>query len=239
MGSTAEKRRALAELAADRNREGRAGRIAKRSLAALLLLLLIALPVLWARGFFSTPPAVAEVRQLVEQQVAEYDRVARGEVSFASAPSVGDVFGRMRDVPEPYREQAQREMGRLWEARERAETGSYFNLSAKERQAELDRRIKAEEERRQRWQAERGQRGQDQAGGDRRPGGQNVAGRGDGQRGGGPRGGMSDEARMAWGKRRLDSTTPEERARRAEYRRAMEARRTQLGLPTDGGRRRG
>lgn len=243
MGSTAEKRRALAALAADRDREGRTGRIVKRSLAALLVLLLGSLPALWALGFFSTPPAVAEVQQIVDQQVAEYDRVARGEMSFASAPSPWAAFGRMRDVPEQYREQAEREMGRLWAARERAETGSYFSLPAKERQAELDRRIKAEDERRQRWLAERGDRGPRGAdgGGGRQEGGGRAQGGETGRTGGsggGQRGG-SEESRTAWAKRRIDRSTPEERAQRAEYRRAIEARRTQLGLPSGGGRRSG
>lgn len=250
MASTAQKRAALAELAADRHREGRAGRVMKRSLAALVLLLLGSLPVLWGLGFFSTPAAVAEVRQLVDQQVAAYDRVARGEASFTAAPSLGDVFGKMRDVPPPYREQAEREMGRLWNARERAETGSYFSLPPQQRQAELDRRIKAEEERRQRWQAERGPRGQDGAGGGRQDGGggrpEGGGGRpqgGDagrpGASGGGGARGWSEENRSAWIKRRIDRTSPEERAQRAEYRRALEARRTQLGLPPGGGRRSG
>lgn len=238
MSSTATKRQLLADIAADRHREHRAGRVVKRSLAALVVLLLGSLPVLWALGFFSTPPAVAEVRQLVDQQVAEYDRVARGEMSFASAPSPAALFGRMRDVPEQYREQAEREMGRLWQARERAETHSYFSLPPKERQAELDRRIKAEDERRQRWQAERGQRGQDAGGGRQDAGGGRARGGDAGRTGGGSRG-WTEENRSAWAKRRIDRTTPDERARRAEYRRAMEARRTQLGLPPGGGRRSG
>jgi len=239
MSSTANKRQLLAELAADRNREGRGGRVLKRSLAALVVLLLGSLPVLWALGFFSTPPAVAEVRQLVDEQVAAYDRVARGEASFASTPSLGDVFGKMRDVPPRYREQAEREMGRLWGARERAETHSYFSLPPKERQAELDRRIKAEDERRQRWQAERGQRGQDAGGGGRQDAGGGRARGGDAGRTGGGSRGWTEENRSAWAKRRIDRTTPDERAQRAEYRRAMEARRTQLGLPPGGGRRSG
>jgi uncharacterized membrane protein YgcG len=253
MASSADKRRAVAALAAERNRQGAGGRLLKRAAIALLLVFLITMPVLWAFGFFSTPKAVAEVKQLVDQQVAEYDRVARGEVPYGSAPSAGVFFEKMREVPREYREQVGQQMGRLWEARERAEMGSYFALPAEKRQAELDRRIKADEDRRKAWQAEREKRDQQRAaesqqanagGGRGGPGGPGGAGGGPGGGGppagggtpGGGRRGGTEESRNERSKRRLDSSTPEQRAQQAEYRRAMEERRKQLGLPT-GGRR--
>lgn len=250
MASTADKRRALAELAAERNREGAAGRLVRRAIAVLLLLLLLAFPTLWACGFFTAPQAVMEVRQLVDAQVAEFSRVARGEVPYGAAPASGAVYERMRELPRAYREQVGQDMGRLWEARERAETGSYFALPAAEREAELDRRIKAEEERRQRWQAEREQRERQRAAESRQAGvtagrgggGQPNAGggRGPGGGGGGPGGAANaDQARLERGKRRLDGTTPEERAQQAEYRRALEERRAKLGITSGGGRRGG
>ena len=55
------------------------------------------------------------------------------------------------------------------------------------------------------------------------------AGRG-GPPGGPPRGGSEDE-RNNWRKRMIDSTSPQQRAQFTEYRRAMDARRDQLGLP--------
>jgi len=252
MASTADKRRAVAALAAERNSQGAAARFAKRAAGALAVLALIAMPVLWLMGFFSSPKAVAEIEQAVNQQLAEYDRVARGEVPFASAPSSRSMFEKMRDVPPQYREQVGQQMGRLWEARERAESASYFALPPDKRQAELDRRIKADEERRKQWQAERERRDQERSAGGQQPGG--FAGRGGppggGPPGGGPPGGGrgpgggtpdgnrrgSEEARNERSKRRLDQSTPEQRAQRSEYRRAMEERRTQLGLPS-GGRR--
>lgn len=253
MASTADKRRAVAALAAERNKQGAVGRFAKRAGGAVALLALIAMPVLWLLGFFSSPRAVAEIEQAVDQQVAEYDRVARGEVPFASAPNARPMFDRMREVPPQYREQVGQQMGRLWEARERAETASYFALSPEKRQAELDRRIKADEERRKQWQAEREKRDQERAagsqaggfggrggqGGGPPPGGGGGRGPGGGPGGGGPPGGNrrgSEEARNDRSKRRLDQSTPEQRAQQSEYRRAMEERRTQLGLPS-GGRR--
>lgn len=252
MASTADKRRAVAALAAERNKQGAVGRFAKRAGGALALLALTAMPVLWLLGFFSSPKAVAEIEQAVDQQVAEYDRVARGEVPFASAPSARPMFDKMREVPPQYREQVGQQMGRLWEARERAETASYFALSPEKRQAELDRRIKADEERRKQWQAEREKRDQERAAGGQQsggfagrggpgggpPGGGPGRGQGGGPGGGGPGGNRrgSEEARNDRSKRRLDQSTPEQRAQQSEYRRAMEERRTQLGLPS-GGRR--
>jgi hypothetical protein len=249
MASTADKRRAVSALAAERNKQGAVGRFAKRAGGALALLAVIAMPVLWLLGFFSSPKAVAEIEQAVDQQVAEYERVARGEVPFASAPSSRAMFDKMRDVPPQYREQVGQQMGRLWEARERAETASYFALPPDKRQTELDRRIKADEERRKQWQAEREKRDQQRAAGGQQAGG--FGGRGGpgggpgggppgvGPGGGGPPGGNrrgSEEARNDRSKRRLDQSTPEQRAQQTEYRRAKEERRTQLGLPSDGRR---
>lgn len=256
MASSVDKRRAVAALAADRNKQGAAGRLVKRAAIGGLLLLLVGMPVLWACGVFSGPQAVAEIEQAVDQQVAEYERVARGEVPFASAPSARSMFEKMRDVPPQYREQVGQQMGRLWEARERAEMASYFALPPERRQAELDRRIKAEDDRRKAWQAEREKRNQERApngqqadngggrggrGGPGGPGGGGPGGGpggGGGPPGGGRRGGGTEEARNERSKRRIDQSSPEQRAQQAEYRRAMEERRTQLGLPS-GGRRGG
>jgi hypothetical protein len=55
---------------------------------------------------------------------------------------------------------------------------------------------------------------------------------------GGPPGGRSrsEEDRNAWRKNMIDRTTPEERARYTEYRRAMEKRREERGLQPGGPR---
>jgi hypothetical protein len=253
MASSADKRRAVAALAADRTKQAAGGRFLKRAAIALLLLFLLAMPTLWAFGFFSAPPAVAEIKQLVDHQVAEYNRVARGEVPYGT-PSSSAIFEKMRDMPREYREQIGPQMGRLWEARERAEMASYFAMPPEKRQAELDRRIKADEDRRKAWQAEREKRDQQRSasgqqaggGGGRGPGGGGggpgavggPGGGGGGPGGGSSRGGGTEEARNERSKRRIDQSSPEQRAQQTEYRRAMEERRTQLGLPT-GGRRGG
>ena len=241
----ANRRQAVAALAAERHGQGGSGRFWKRALVALLTLACLSLLVMWLMGFFSTPPAVAEVAQIVDQQIVEYDRAARGEVPFNSGAAFGTVMQKMRDVPREYREQ---QMGRLWEARERAEMGSYFALPPDKRTAELDRRIKADEDRRKAWQADRERRDQQRgdartasAGGDRGgPGGSASGGAGGGGGGpggaggrpaGGRRGGGTEESRNERSKRRIDRSTPEQRAQQSEYRRALEERRTQLGIP--------
>ena len=248
----ADRRQAVAALAAERRGQGGSGRFWKRALVALLALACLSLLVMWLLGFFSTPQAVAEMAQLVDQQIVEYDRVARGEVPFNSGAAFGTVMQKMRDVPREYREQ---QMGRLWEARERAEMGSYFALPPDKRQAELDRRIKVDEDRRKAWQADRERRDPRRGdartastGGDRGgPGGGTGAGAGGG--GGGPGGGGggpggggggppssrrssgTEQSRNERSKQRIDRSTPEQRAQQSEYRRALEERRTQLGIP--------
>jgi hypothetical protein len=111
---------------------------------------------------------------------------------------------------------------------------SYFNLPPERRQAELDRRIKAEEQRRQAREEERAKRES------QRPApaaGSQPAGGPGGERSGGGRGrSTTEEERNARSKRRIDRSSPQERAQRTEYRRAIDERRAQLGLPTRGGR---
>ena len=237
----ADRRQAVAALAAERRGQGGSGRFWKRALVALLALACLSLLVMWLLGSFSTPQAVAEMAQIVDQQIVEYDRAARGEVPFNSGAAFGIVMQKMRDVPREYREQ---QMGRLWEARERAEMGSYFALPPDKRQAELDRRIKVDEDRRKAWQADRERRDQQRGdtrtastGGDRGGpgGGAGGGGGGPGGGGGGPPSGRrssgTEQSRNERSKQRIDRSTPEQRAQQSEYRRALEERRTKLGIP--------
>ncbi len=156
------------------------------------------------------------------------------------------MFESMRDMPEGYRDQIRGEMGRLFEARERAEINSFFAMPPAQRMDELDRRIREEdaqrEARRQQW-AQRQSSGDQQSGRGGPPGGSGtVSGRG-GPLGGGPGGpgrrrgrSSTEEQRNEWRKRRLDNGSPQGRAQRDEYRRLMRERREQLGLPSGRGR---
>jgi hypothetical protein len=153
------RRQALADMARSRRAEGSTGRWVRRIAAGVIVLAVISWAILWLLGFFSTPKEVLAVRALVDGQVAELERVARNEVPLSyEGGSFGAMFETMRQVPEAYRDQARAEMGRLFAARERAEIDSFFAMPPAQRQAELDRRIQAEDARRRAWQAERASR---------------------------------------------------------------------------------
>lgn len=220
-------------------------RLALQALAALAVLALLVTGGLWAAGVFSDPAEVRALRSMVDEQVARYDQIAMGNGSFSgSSAGFGSMFESMRSMPEGYRDQIRGEMGRLFEARERAEINSFFRMSPDQRMAELDRRIREEdaqrEARRQQWAQQqssgdqpRGPRGD--AGGRGGPPGGGTAQGGGGDRGRGRGRPTSDEQREQWRKGRLDNTSPQGRAQRDEYRRLMRERREQLGL--SGGRR--
>jgi hypothetical protein len=232
------RREALAELVRARRGSGPTGAVVRRLAAGAGVLGLVALTVLWLLGFFSGPREVLAVRAAVDGQMVELERMARGEVPYGEASaSFAPVMQAMRDVPEQYREQARQEMGRLFEARERAEVSSYFAVPPAQRAAELDRRIKEEEARRARWQAERDRRMAERGDGGGAGRGQQVAGGGGApppQQGGA--GGQrrqrdrTEEGRNNRSKQRLDRSTADARARSTEYRRAKDQRRIQLGL---------
>jgi hypothetical protein len=242
--TTTARRRELAELARSRGSGGRSGGW-RTAAIVLLALAILGAGAAWALGAFSGPREVRELRSLVEQETQRLERVARGEVAFDDGSSgFSAVFEQARAVPEPYRRAVWQDMGRLFEARESAEVQSFFRMPAAERQAELDRRIKAEEQRRQARDAARAQGGdRGPRGGGTPPGGRpsaggptgavpatgtaGTAGGGGTQRGGR---GWTEEDRNRRYKASIDRSTPEQRAMRTEYRRLMQERRTQLGL---------
>jgi hypothetical protein len=250
--SAGEARRALSAMDRDSKRGGGSGstltKWLKRGAVTLLALCLVTLPVGWALGWFSTPAQVVEVRAVINQQIADLDKVATGQVPYNGGPDMGQVFGKMRDLPEGMRDQVRSDIGRLMQASERAQVNSFFNMPPAQREAELDRRIKAEDERRKQWMADRaknrgagGREGGRGEGGGRPQGGNAGAtaggggGGGGGGRGGPPGGGggpgrgFGEEDRNNRRKSMLDSSDPGRRARVTEYRRQMDERRQLLG----------
>jgi len=143
------------------------------------------------------------------------------------------------------RREAGRQGGNVFRNTMRTRINAYFSLPADQRQAELDRQIKQEELFRKAWESSRpagGRQGGPPGGVAANGGGGGQGGAGGGPGGGGPGGGGgpprggSEEDRNRWRKNMIDSTSPEQRARYVEYRRAMEARRDQLGQPQRGPR---
>lgn len=235
---SADRRRALADLVRERDGDRTSGGILGRTALGLFVAALLAFLLMWLFGLFSVPREVLEIRGLVDVQIAELRKVARNEVPLSyDAAGFNTLFDRVRDLPPDQRRQAGREVGRLFEAREQAEMDSYFNLPPERRQAELDRRIKADEERRTAREAERAKRESQRpaqaaspqtAGGSSGPGGP-PPGRSRGRS-------STEDERNARRKIGIDRSSPDQRARRTEYRRAIDERRTQLGLPSRGGR---
>ena len=214
----------------------------QKLLGSAALLSLVIWLLLWTTGAFAPPAAVAEIRTLVDQEVTRLNRVARNEIPYGERGlDLGDFFQKVRNLPDSQRAQVRQEMGRLFTARERAEVGSYFALPPDQRTSELDRRIRESEARRKQWTAERAARNQESQGGGQSnarspsPSGARSAGSSQGEgRQWGSRGPRTEEARNERRKERLDASSPVERAKRTEYRRAMSVRREQLGLSTAG-----
>lgn len=225
------RRQALADLARAREDRDSTGRRVRTAAIGLAIVSLLTVAILWLAGFFTTPREVLAMRALVDERVAELGRVARNEVPLSyETESFGAMFETMRGVPEAYRQQAREEIGRLFEAREKAEVDSFFGMPPERRQAELDRRIRAEEERQKTWQARRGDQGATAGNGRPPPGGPSGPSNGGGRSTGPGRGNASEEGRNMRAKARLDRSSAESRARRTEYRRLKDQRRIELGL---------
>jgi hypothetical protein len=248
--SAGEVRRALAATERSSKSGGDLSAWMKRGAVTSGVLLLLTLLTGWALGWFSTPRQVLEVRAAINEQIATLDKVGKGQSPYAGGPDMGKVRDSMRNLPEGMRDQVRRDFGRLMEAGETAQVNSFFLVPPGQRQAELDRRIKAEDDARKKRTADRskggnrgsprgtaGGPGDNQVAGNRGPGGGGPGGGGGGRGPGGggpPRGGFSEDDRNNRRKSMLDNSDPEQRGRRAEYRRQMDERRQQTGGGTGG-----
>lgn len=238
MATVTSRREALAEFARGRRGADGTGLTARRAGIALAVLVLLGGAIAWMLGAFGGPREVRQLRTLVDQEIRQLDQAVKSGVAFDSVPTnFGAIMEQARAVPEAQRGDAWREMGRLFEARETAEVQTFFRLPPADRDAELDRRIRAEEDRRKARDAARapsdrgGQRGGGGGGGGGSPRGAPTGG-GTATAGGPPggRGGSTEDQRNQRYKASIDRTTPEQRAMRMEYRRVMQERRAKLGL---------
>jgi hypothetical protein len=184
---------------------------------------ILAFLVAWLFGWirFTTDPRIAEIRALQTESRERF--TANGgpatlEEAKEAVASMAAVREKIEALPPHLRMQAMAGGGSFFRSAMQQRINAYFALPPEQRQAELDRQIKQEDLMRKAWESSQ-------------PAGAGGAGgAGGGPPGGPPRNGNEDE-RNNWRKRMIDSTSPEQRAQFTEYRRAMDARREQLGLP--------
>ena len=206
----------------------------------LVALALLALLGAWLAGWirFTTDPRVTEIIALQEQARERFGQ-GSGPANLADAAAMAtsmmEIRQKMEALPEHLRPQAEQAGRSMFQSAFRARLASYFALPPEQRQAEVDRQIDQEEMMRKAFEAGRTVAsafgGGAQAGGAAQAG--NSAQPAANPPPGGPGGSRSEEERNRWRKSMIDRTTPQERARYTEWRRAMDARREQRGLPSN------
>ena len=182
-----------------------------------------------AYRYYRPDPQLAKIRELGEQM-----RTAGREMPNEQRR---ELFRQMRQQTRSLTPDQQEQLRKEREDRRREEMKKFFQMSKEDQTAYLDRIIKQGEERRQQWQQNQqaNQQGNQQADNQRRQQ-QQQAGQGPPPRGQGNRTG-SDEDRDRRRREMLDRSTPEDRAMAAEFRKMMNERRKELGLPPmQGGR---
>jgi hypothetical protein len=214
-------------------------------LAVIGLIALVAFLIAWLGGWirFTTDPRVTEIQKLQDEARQKFV-VTGGPTTIAEATEAVTMMATIRQkveaLPANLRPQAERSGGSVFRSAMRQRIDAYFKLPPAQRQAELDRQIKQEEMMRKAFETASSVAGF--FGGGPPGGGPPGGGQGSGQAGGGgpPGGGPpqapSQDRSNKWRKEIIDSTTPEQRARYVEYRRAMDQRRKELGMPSAGPR---
>jgi len=214
-------------------------------LAVIGLVALVAFLIAWLGGWirFTTDPRVVEI-QTLQNEARQKFAVAGGPSTLAEATDAVTMMATIRQkteaLPPHLRPQAERSGSSVFRSAMRQRIDAYFTLPPAQRQAELDRQIKQEEMMRKAFETAGkvagffggGPPGGGQATGSNAQGGQG----GSVPPGGGPPQNASQDSSIKWRKQIIDSTTPEQRARYVEYRRAMDQRRKELGIPSGGPR---
>jgi hypothetical protein len=205
-------------------------------IVGLAVAALVALLVAWLGGWirFSTDPRVAEILTLQEQARVRFEQ--RGEAggaptmadATAAATAMMEIRQKTEALPEHLRRQVEQNGSSMFRSAFRARIDRYFSLPPEQRQAELDRQIAEEEMWRKAFEAGRAMMNAVGAGGQQGQQGQTQAASTSSNP---PWASRTEDERNRWRKGMVDRTTPQERARYTEWRRARDARREQLGLP--------
>lgn len=204
-------------------------------------LVLVGLLVAWLLGWFrfATDPRVLEIKAM--QEAARQKMTASGGPqtmadATAAMASMGEIRDKIEALPPNLRQQVERSGGSMFREAFRARIDEYLTAPPQQRLAVLDRQIDQEEMMRKAFEAGRGAMAALGGGGGNAGGGDSGAAKSGGNPPRGPRGSRTEEDRNKWRKSMIDRTTPEQRARYVEYRRAMEERREKRGLPAGPGR---
>jgi hypothetical protein len=200
------------------------------------LLLIASAALVWA-FYPRESPYSAQAQQLASKIMDE-------NLTDEQRRAVRDEMRQLRDsVPEEQRGEVFRAMGEQFRQRMESHMREFAQLPEDQRDAFLDRDIDRMESMRKEFEKRRAERASNGGGGGPPFGGGD--GRGPGAGGGGPRGDRgpgSGEDRESWRRRRLDNSTPEQRALMTEYFQALAERRKERGLdpmPPFGGPRGG
>jgi hypothetical protein len=163
-----------------------------------------------------------------------------GKEAFAGGQPDREKMKQFRDemdkLSPDQRDKLRDEGRREFERRENEEMAKFFEMPPAQRNDYLDKRIRDEEKWRKERESRRAQQGQQP----NQPGpGANASagGNGGGNANGGQQRGrrnLSSDEKMQRRNKRLDSSTPEQRAQRSAFRAAMDKRRKELGLPPQG-----
>ncbi len=200
----------------------------------LVVVAIIGLLIAWLAGWirFSTDPRVAEIVALQDQARERFEqRASQPGVAMSladattAATSMMEIRQKTEALPEHLQEEVRRNSGNMFGSMFRARIDGYFALPPEQRLAELDRQINEEETWRKAFEAGRAV--------------MNAVGGGGGQgqattqtsTTNPPWASRTEDERNRWRKGMVDRTTPQERARYTEWRRARDARREQRGLP--------
>jgi len=175
-----------------------------KRIAVLAGTLLVLAGSVWAIKHFWPNRHLARAQELRAQLTGEAGRTLSGEQR-------RELWGQLRAEAKQLSPEQRRN---LWREQQQKRMKEYFSLSPQEKKAYLDAQI----DRMEQWRRELAKAGD---GGDTGPGW-------------GQRRFLSPEERDKRRRDRLDMTTPEERAERAEFFKDLQARRQQRGLGSFG-----
>ncbi len=183
--------------------------------------------------YYSNDPRVVEIREIQEEARKRY--LSDGGPSTqtearAFVQSMEQVRTKMEGLPSDVRRELYRGGGNVFYSSMRQRIDDYFNASPVQRQRVLDQQIRQSDLMSKAFSEARAARAAQESSGS---GQQRKEQQKDGQSSGRSSwASQSQGDRNDWFKNRiLDRTTPEQRAKYVEYRRAASERREELGLP--------